>query len=253
MILDLENIDNLVSSLNDLPISDNLENLGFNAPLFDDDKERQAIVRAYERFRKTGKAPLGAFTDRDKIKPVGVNLKDYYANQRAENLQQMIDIYNYEGGRSVSQRSAKAKRKKRILDKALTFKKFGFITITLNDEWLNYFITDRKSARRKLVRLLKTCGITRYEFLADYGKQNKRLHFHGVVDLENAVLRLVRSYSSKTLYNIDALSSLGFNSCIVPYNITNDVISKEVAYMVKYMSKELEDEGLTHWRIGSKY
>lgn len=251
MDLDLENLENLIGSLN-LDVSDNLENLRYETPLFDDDKERQAVIRAYERFRKTGKAPLGAFTDRDKVKPVGVNLKEYYSNQRAENLQQMIDIYNYEGGRSVSERSAKSKRKKRIVDKALTFKKFGFVTITLNDEWLDYFTTDQLSARRKFVRLLKACGITRYEFLADYGTQNKRLHFHGVVDLENTALRLVRSYSSRKLFNIDALSSIGYNSCIVPNDITNDTISKEVSYMVKYMNKDLQNDGLTHWRIGSK-
>ena len=220
--------------------------------LFDTNKELNDLVKAYNIFRKTGIIPCYPLTERDAIRPHGVSDKRFRQIIFEINKRTLTDLYLAYGGHSPSERQAKAKRIKRITDKALTFKKVGFITITLNNVWLERFDNDIANARKSLKRLIDKCGIRRYELLADYGRKNLRLHFHGVVDLENVVLKQVKVFKTKSLYNIEILNEVGFNSVFVNNDTTEQIISKEVRYICKYMSKEMVDKELKHWRIGSK-
>lgn len=117
----------------------------------------------------------------------------------------------------------------RINDRVLFYKNSSFITLTINDDYIN---KDFASLIRTIRYEFKKNNIEYYVLCEDYGKQTNRLHFHGFIDFNKSDAFVYKGYKKgKVRYTLE----LNCGKLLV--DIFRD-ITCAYAYALKYSVKD---------------
>lgn len=152
------------------------------------------------------------------------------------------------------ERQAKAKLKKRIIERVNRMDNPCFFTQTFSDDTIP---EDPKKYIHYWRNIFSKLNIKNWVLCTDYGSKNGRLHFHGFLDIKKELLetfpKALFTHLNKTQsgsYNFPPLASYGFNYIV---SITSkEDFNKCLNYTVKYLVKDLEEQNKKHELFASR-
>lgn len=182
----------------------------------------------------------------DLIKPIGLPNKEWQCRLK--------DIWNNQVPKRVKEikaRVSRSQQSKSIMERVYAMANPTFVTLTLNDDYVNkannvIIRAFRESLQRLFGKDIRWC------LVSDYGKEKGRLHFHGFVDVPEQ--ELIKQWNltykgHKKYYSVYANYDFFIGGISINKGY-GDFYENAVYYCTKYVEKD--GENVQHKLYGSR-